>query len=234
MKLKGFIEAWCFCLIHGIVEWWNNGMLVLKRSFSFLNISNLRVNKKTPNKPISHFSSFNIVRDKITQYSSIPIFQYSNWGVAPKFLDVLERKTLLKISPDSFPVLRRMMVMSIRLKVFVLCVVVTALFGCQIWADKTVPEEVSGVWETSAPRYVDSTFELKDEMIIFTNGMTYVNVNFITDIKQSPEKDKTLFVIYFENKEGLEYQRSFYYYKGQNGGMIRFKNQMNVEWTKKE
>ena len=149
-------------------------------------------------------------------------------------LDVLERMTLVKISSETFPLLRQMMVTSIRLKGFVLCVVVTALFGCQILADKTVPEELFGVWETSAPRYVNSTFEFKDEMIIFTNGMAYINVNFITDIKQSPDKDKTLFDIYFENKEGLEYQRSFYYFKGQNGGMIRFKNQMDVEWTKKK
>ena len=142
--------------------------------------------------------------------------------------------TPLKIRPDSFPLLRRMMVMSIRLKGFVLCVVVTALFGCQILADKTVPEELVGEWETSAPRYMDSTFVLKDEMIIFTNGLDYINVNSITDIKQSPDKDKTLYDIYFKNKEGLKYQRSFYYFKGQNGGMIRFKNQMDVKWTKKE
>jgi hypothetical protein len=30
------------------------------------------------NKPISHFSSFNIVQEKITHYSIIPVFHYSN------------------------------------------------------------------------------------------------------------------------------------------------------------
>ena len=42
-----------------------------------MNISNLCVKKKTLSKPISHFSSFNIVQDNITHYSSIPVFQHS-------------------------------------------------------------------------------------------------------------------------------------------------------------
>ena len=45
-------------------------MLILKGSFSFLNISNLGVKKKMANKPISHFSR--------THYSIIPVFHYSN------------------------------------------------------------------------------------------------------------------------------------------------------------
>jgi len=59
------------------MEWWNNGTLVLKGSFSFLIVSSLIVKKKIPNNPKSHFSR--------TQYSIIPLFHYSNWGGAPKF-----------------------------------------------------------------------------------------------------------------------------------------------------
>jgi hypothetical protein len=53
-------------------------MLILKGSFSFLNISNLGVKKKMANKLIFHFSSFTIFQDKITHYSIIPVFHYSN------------------------------------------------------------------------------------------------------------------------------------------------------------
>jgi len=52
--------------------------LVLKGSISFLIVSNLIIKKKILNNPKSHFSSFNIVQDKITHYSIIPVFHYSN------------------------------------------------------------------------------------------------------------------------------------------------------------
>jgi len=50
-------------------------MLVLKGSISFLIVSSLIVNKKIPNNPKPHFASFNIVQDKITHHSSIPLFK---------------------------------------------------------------------------------------------------------------------------------------------------------------
>jgi len=49
-----------------------------KGSFSFINILNFSVNMNCTNNPLYHFP--------ITQYSTLPLFQHSNWGVAPKFL----------------------------------------------------------------------------------------------------------------------------------------------------
>jgi len=70
------------------MEWWNIGKskipslagLILKGSFSFIYILNFPVNMNFTNKPLYHFP--------ITQYSTIPLFQHSNRGVAPKLLAI--------------------------------------------------------------------------------------------------------------------------------------------------
>jgi len=121
-----------------------------------------------------------------------------------------------------------------KLKILILFIIVTAFLGCQILKDKTIPEELIGVWETSEPRYKDCSFELKDETIIFNNGPDYTNINFITDIEKLPEKDRVLYHIHYEDREGLEYMLSLFYFKASNGGVIRFKNQKEITWTKRE
>ena len=60
-----FFEARCFCLAHGIMEWWNNGMLILKESSHFLTYS-LPCKMNFSNKPKSQFPK--------TQYSIFPVF----------------------------------------------------------------------------------------------------------------------------------------------------------------
>ena len=115
-----------------------------------------------------------------------------------------------------------------------LCTMITLLLGCQLLHDKTIPEEMVGVWETSEPRYENCTFELKDEMIIFNNFPDYSKIHFITDIDKSPGKDSVLYDIHYEDQEGLEYKLSLFYVKAANGGVIQFKNQKGITWTKRE
>jgi len=67
-------------------------MLVLKGNF-FLNVSSMIVKKEIPNNQKSHFSSFNIVQYKITNYSIIPLFHYSN----------CERSELSSSRKNSYP-----------------------------------------------------------------------------------------------------------------------------------
>ncbi len=51
----------------GIMEWWNNGMLISKERYSFINFT---VKRSFVNIPISHSPK--------THYSIVPVFQYSN------------------------------------------------------------------------------------------------------------------------------------------------------------
>ncbi|MBW1911936.1 MAG: hypothetical protein JRI43_01955 [Deltaproteobacteria bacterium] len=120
-----------------------------------------------------------------------------------------------------------------KLRRLIVCVIVIALFGCQIWKDKTVPEELLGMWETSSSRYADCFFEFQGELIIFNNGLSYNAINFIKDIEKLPENGKTLYNIYYEDKEGQEFKLSLFYFHVRNGGVIRFKNQKDIEWTRR-
>jgi hypothetical protein len=60
VKLKEFFEAVVYCLAHGIMEYWNVGILILKRSFSFIDFLVNRVLSINQNSvsqnPIFHCS----------------------------------------------------------------------------------------------------------------------------------------------------------------------------------
>ena len=120
-----------------------------------------------------------------------------------------------------------------KLKIFAIWIIVIVLTGCQIRGDKSVPEELMGVWETSEPRYEGCSFEINDKLIIFKNGPTYTNVNHITDIDRSAEEKRTLYHINYVDRDGQEYKFSLFYYRTGTGGVIRFKNQKDIEWTRK-
>ena len=72
-----------FCLVYGIMEWWNNGMLVFKGSYTFFNS---QVKRDFANKPLSHFPR--------THYSIIPLFHYSN-GERSELSSQEEKKGLI-------------------------------------------------------------------------------------------------------------------------------------------
>jgi len=127
-----------------------------------------------------------------------------------------------------------MRVLSIKLKRLALCIIVTVFLECQICNDKTIPEELIGVWETSAPHYENCFFKLNDEMIIFNNGLDYINANHITNLETSPERESVLYNIYYEDEKGQEYKLSLFYFKTPNGGVIKFKNQKEIKWTRRE
>ncbi len=107
------------------------------------------------------------------------------------------------------------------------------LFGCQMLQDSAVPDELIGKWVTTEPRYHDCSFEIQQETIIFNKGITHTNMNWIEEIEKIPEKEKTLYHIYYEDKQGQDYKLSLFFFKTPDGGIIRFKNQQNIKWSRK-
>ena len=109
----------------------------------------------------------------------------------------------------------------------------TSLFGCQPKESRTVPGELVGVWKTPAPKYRDCYFELTGDLIIFANEalLDKEDVNSIRRIEKIHKGKLILFTIHYKNREGLEYEFSFYY-DPSKGGAIRFKNQLQIEWKK--
>ncbi len=112
-------------------------------------------------------------------------------------------------------------------------VTLVCLFGCRSGKNKTVPDELLGVWKTSGPKHADRFFELKKDVIVFGTGGSSVTANSIFEVEEvREEKEKmVLYTIHYTNEKGGEYIFSFYY-DPTNGGTIRFKNQMQIEWKK--
>ncbi len=93
--------------------------------------------------------------------------------------------------------------------------------------------ELTGVWKTSAPKYKNCSIELTRDYIVFTNSnvAAHVDTNFVLGIKKAPERGRFLCAILYENIHGQRYKFSFYYDPAE-GGTMRLKNQIDVEWRK--
>jgi hypothetical protein len=119
-------------------------------------------------------------------------------------------------------------------RVLVVIVYLFVFSTCQCGRKIAVPEDLIGVWETTAPAYADRFFEIKTDDVIYGTGEGKFDTYPITKIKteEDPKESGTLYVICYKNIEGQEYKFSFYYDPA-NQGTIRFKNQKEMVWTKK-
>ncbi len=110
----------------------------------------------------------------------------------------------------------------------------TVLSACQPAGKMAVPEELIGVWETTAPTYADRFFEIKTDEVIFSTGEETFDTYPISKMKidKDRKEQKPLYVICYKNPAGQEYKFSFYYDPA-NQGTIRFKNQREMVWMRK-
>lgn len=117
--------------------------------------------------------------------------------------------------------------------IFLSLAILVSLFGCQSGGPDGLPGELTGVWKTSAPKYKDCSIELTRDYIIFTNSHSaaHVDTNFVLSMKRVPERGHFLCTILYENIHEQKYKFSFYYYPTKDG-VIRLKNQTDVEWRK--
>ncbi|MGH7273199.1 MAG: hypothetical protein ACREIQ_01905 [Nitrospiria bacterium] len=110
--------------------------------------------------------------------------------------------------------------------------VFTTFLGCQSEKNKTTLDPaLLGTWKTPAPAYSDRFLELTRGLIILGTGEGNVAVHPIKNIEKVHEDEDTLYTLTYVNREGKEYNFSFYY-NPRNEGVIRFKNQKQIEWTK--
>ena len=109
---------------------------------------------------------------------------------------------------------------------------IAALFGCHIFKNREVPEELLGVWKTSSPRYEDCSLEFDGKKVVFRNGLTHCDMNHITNVKKSTKDEKILYHIYYKDNQGEEYKLSLYYIDTPDRDVIRFKHQEKIVWFK--
>lgn len=119
-------------------------------------------------------------------------------------------------------------------RVYIIIICLMVLSVCQCGRKTTIPEDLIGVWETTAPTYADHPFEIKTDEVLFGTGEGKFDTYPITKIKieEDQQEQKTLYIICYKNTTGQEYKFSFYYDPA-NQGTIRFKNQKEMVWTKK-
>jgi hypothetical protein len=119
-------------------------------------------------------------------------------------------------------------------KVYIIIVYLMVLAACQGGGKAAVPDELIGVWETTAPTYADRFFEITAGEVMFGTGEEKFDTYPINKIKIEKDfkEQKAYYIIYYKNVEGQEYKFSFYYDPA-NQGTIRFKNQKEMVWTKK-
>lgn len=119
-------------------------------------------------------------------------------------------------------------------KIFVAFAILTIFAGYQCGKNVNIPEDLIGMWKSSAPKYSECFFELTENTIILGTREKTITTHAITNIKTEKisEEKSILYAISYTNQEGQKYKLSFYYDPA-NGGVIRFKNQQNIVWTKR-
>ena len=121
----------------------------------------------------------------------------------------------------------------VKIKAFITGLAMVFLIpGCQP-GEKTMPQELIGIWMTSAPKYKECFLELSQEMIVFGSGhyFEHMDINYFVSVEKIQKKTHILYTIHYENIEGQKSKLPVYYVP-LRGGSIRFKNQKKIEWRK--
>jgi hypothetical protein len=117
--------------------------------------------------------------------------------------------------------------------VFVLVVGSKFMFSSKKNEVISLPENLMGKWTTSEPKYINRFLELTKTGLTYGLGENQENVYIISSVEKGVESNNILYTINYKDTNGSEFTRSFYY-ESANGGVIKFKNQENIEWTKEE
>ncbi len=104
------------------------------------------------------------------------------------------------------------------------------LVGCQQTA--TVPQQLIGVWTTSAPRYVDRYVEFTINSLIFGIGNGEYRSHFIHKIKVKQKNNKKLYTFHYKDSEGETWTLRLTY-NPDAGGTIQLSNR-NAIWKKSD
>lgn len=96
------------------------------------------------------------------------------------------------------------------------------------------PVELYGEWITSNQRYQDCRIVIQQDAITFMNGLDYISFNDIEKIQDVTPKNshRSLYKIFYEDKENNEFSLEIYFYETEEGPTIQFKHQKKLIWTK--
>ena len=109
-----------------------------------------------------------------------------------------------------------------------------ALWLCTACASEpeATPSYLLGVWETAAEGYTDQHMFIDERRIGFGTSAVTADGYVITQIDESREGTKTLFVLSYQGTYQTKFQLAFFY-EPAAGGRIIYKNQDHLVWTRK-
>jgi hypothetical protein len=107
---------------------------------------------------------------------------------------------------------------------------IASLFLCSA-NTRVALDQFEGVWKTTAKNYNDRFFEISDSTITFGTGGGNQDIYFIHSATKSSGDEGIIITLSFDNTAETQFKLSFYY-KPYHGGVIYFKNQQDVKWTR--
>jgi len=108
-----------------------------------------------------------------------------------------------------------------------LCLMVS---GCGTKTYKEVPDQVVGVWKTTAAKYADRYFELKRSSLVFGQGGNSLTTYSVTKVIVKEQKQQALYKIEYLGSEGQPEEWEFIY--DAESSVLRLKSQDFIEWRK--
>lgn len=118
--------------------------------------------------------------------------------------------------------------------VAVLLVAAAALIYYSMSRDASIPGlpgGLEGTWRCDDPRYRDRTLSLGPSIVVLGIGDQRVFIHFIERVEHQIIDNRSLYTIYYRDKEDLE-QKMAFYYDASGEGTIHFKNQPAIIWYK--
>ncbi len=124
--------------------------------------------------------------------------------------------------------------MSLRLPA-VLAWTITALIGslvsCSLQKTTEVPDELIGVWTTSADDYSGRSLELRNHSVLIGTGEGTPSPSPVVEVIQEPAVGMTAYTVVYRDLEG-DFKLHLLYDAAQRE--LRLKNRPQVTWTKGE
>ncbi len=116
----------------------------------------------------------------------------------------------------------------------VLAWTITALLGslvsCSGQKTTEVPDELIGVWTTTAGDYSDRSLELRYNSLLIGTGEGTPSLNLVVEVTQELAAGATAYTIAYRDLEADEFKLYLLYDAAQRE--LRLKNRPGVKWTK--
>ena len=95
-----------------------------------------------------------------------------------------------------------------------------------------LPKELHGEWVTAHPKYANRFIQFDRRLITISTSEKDFDLYAVLNVEKTDLKNGYLYNVAYREPPNLELTFSFFY-DPSNGGVVRLKNQKNIEWKKR-